>query len=175
MARVDYPDVSSPSGEVAETIQLIRDERGGRFPNLFKMQLHNPAIAAAWLRLGTAVRYKSALDDQTRELAICCVARITGAEYEWRAHSRLAREFGLTDAQLDALPNWRGSDQFDDRQRAVLTLADESTRSVSVEPATIEALRRYLPDNQLVELMVTVAYYNMVSRFLIGLAIDLEG
>jgi alkylhydroperoxidase family enzyme len=174
MARVDYPDTSSPSGEMADVIQLIRQERGGRFPNLFRMQLHNPAMARAWLQLGTAVRFKGQLDGQTRELAICCVARATGAEYEWQAHSRLAVQEGVSQAQLDLLPNWRGSDQFDARQQAVLGLADELTRAVKVQEATLAAARKHLPDNQLVELVITVAYYNMVARFLVGLEIDLE-
>src|SRR5436190_20914421 len=100
MARVEYPDIESP--ETQQMVEQIRKERGGRFPHLFHMQLYNPAIADGWLRLGTAVRFKSELDDATRELAICLVARTTGAEYECRAHRRIGHELGLSEASLGA-------------------------------------------------------------------------
>ena len=171
MARVEYPDVDSP--EAQQLVEQIRNERGGRFPHLFHMQMHNPAIADGWLRLGTAVRFKSSVDDATRELAICLVARTTGAEYEWRAHRRIALEQGFSEAALDAILDWR-SGEFDPRQRAILQLAEELTKNVSVNDATFDAVRQYLTPRQLVELVTTVAYYNMVSRFLVGLQIDLE-
>jgi alkylhydroperoxidase family enzyme len=171
MARVEYPNVDSP--EAQQMVEQIRKERGGRFPNLFRMQLYNPAITDGWLRLGTAVRFKGELDDATRELAICLVARATGAEYEWRAHRRIALEQGFSEAALEAILDWR-SGEFDARQRAVLALTEELTRNVAVQDPTFEAARQYLSPRQLVELVATVGYYNMVARFLVGLQIDLE-
>jgi alkylhydroperoxidase family enzyme len=171
MARVDYPNVDSP--EAQQTVEQIRGERGGRFPNLFRMMLYNPAIADGWLRLGTAVRFKSELDDATRELAICLVARTTGAEYEWRAHRRIALEQGFSEAALDAILDWRQG-EFDERQRAVLALTEELTKNVGADDATFQAAREHLNERQMVELVTTVAYYNMVARFLVGLQIDLE-
>src|SRR5436309_3121420 len=93
MARLEYPSIDSPDAK--EMVEEVRNQRGGRFPHLFHMQMYNPAIVDAWLRLGSAVRFKSELDDATRELAICLVARTTGAEYEWQAHSRIALEQGF--------------------------------------------------------------------------------
>jgi alkylhydroperoxidase family enzyme len=171
MARVEYPNVDSPESQAM--VEQVRKERGGRFPHLFHMQLHNPDIVDGWLRLGTAVRFKSSLDDATRELAICLVARTTGAEYEWRAHRRIAMEHGFSEAVLDAVLDWRNG-ELDAKQRAVLALSEELTRNVEVADATFDAARAHLTSRQLVELVTTVAYYNMVSRFLVGLQIDLE-
>lgn len=174
MARVAYPDIASP--EAQRVAERIKQERNGRLLNLFRMQLHNPSIAEAWLQLGSAVRFKSELDAATRELAICLVASVTGAEYEWRAHRRLALEEGVSEAQVGALPNWQAAaNLFDERQRVVLALAEALTRAVQVDDATFEAARAQLTPRQLVELVATVGYYNMVARFLVGLQIDLEG
>ncbi|HET6314927.1 MAG TPA: carboxymuconolactone decarboxylase family protein [Chloroflexota bacterium] len=174
MARLDYPDLGTANQAVLTAAERIKDQRGGRLLNLFKMQLHNPDIATAWLDLGSAVRFKSELDAPTRELAICLVARITGADYEWRAHRRIAVGEGFTEGALDAILEWRTSEAFDARQRAVLGLADALTRTVKVDDATFSAVREALPARQVVELVATIAYYNMVSRFLVGLEIDLE-
>jgi alkylhydroperoxidase family enzyme len=171
MARLEYP--ATDSADAQQMVEQVRKERGGRFPHLFHMQLYNPAIVDGWLRLGTAVRYKSELDSATRELAICLVARTTGAEYEWQAHRRLAAEEGFSDAQLDGIVSWR-SGQFTDKQRAVLALAEGLTKNVDVDDATFKAASAHLTARQMVELVTTVAYYNMVARFLVGLQIDLE-
>jgi alkylhydroperoxidase family enzyme len=171
MARVEYPNVDSPDAQ--HMVEQIRQERQGRFPHLFHMQLYNPAISDGWLRLGTAVRYKSELDDATRELAICLVARTTGAEYEWRAHRRIALEQGFSEAALEGILDWRSGD-FSARQRAVLALAEESTKNVAIDDATFKAASDELTPREMVELVTTVSYYNMVARFLVGLQIDLE-
>jgi alkylhydroperoxidase family enzyme len=171
MARVEYPPVDSP--EAQQMVELIRKERGGRFPHLFHIQLYNPAIVDGWLRLGTAVRFKSELDSPTRELAICLVARMTGAEYEWRAHRAIAVKEGFTEAQLDGILDWRSAD-FDERQRAVLALAEKMTRNIEVDDDTFESAKAQLNPRQTVELVTTVAYYNMVARFLVALQVDLE-
>jgi alkylhydroperoxidase family enzyme len=121
------------------------------------------------------VRFKGELDAATRELAICLVARTTNAEYEWRAHRRLAIEEGFPEGQIDGIANWRTNEGFDQRQRAVLTLAEEMTRSVAVADSTFAAVKAVLPPRQVLELVTTVAYYNMVARFLVALEIDLEG
>jgi alkylhydroperoxidase family enzyme len=43
-----------------------------------------------------------------------------------------------------------------------------------VQDATFEAANKHLTQRQMVELVTTVSYYNMVARFLVGLEIDLE-
>jgi alkylhydroperoxidase family enzyme len=173
MARVDYPTLDSP--ETQRVAERIKQERGGRLLNLFRMQLHNPDIAEAWLSLGSAVRFKSELDAATRELAICEVASLCRAEYEWRAHRRIAEQEGVSDQVLSALPNWQAAETlFDRKQRAVLALAQKLTDSVEVDDATFDAVREFLSPRALVELVVTIGYYNMVARFLVGLQIDLE-
>jgi alkylhydroperoxidase family enzyme len=171
MARLDYPPTDSP--EAQQMVEEVRRQRGGRFPHLFHMQLYNPAIVDGWLRLGTAVRFKSELDGATRELAICLVARLTCAEYEWRAHYRAALDEGVPEAQLQKILDWRSGD-YDAKHRAVLALAESLTRDVDIDDATFEAAQKHLNARQMVELVTAVAYYNMVARFLIGLRIDLE-
>jgi alkylhydroperoxidase family enzyme len=55
-----------------------------------------------------------------------------------------------------------------------LALAEQLTREVSVEDSVFDAVKQHLSPREIVELVTTVAYYNMVARFLEGLQIDLE-
>ena len=77
------------------------------------------------------------------------------------------------EATLDNILNWRNG-EFSEKHRAVLAFAEESTRNVTIGDATFDGVRPHLNPRQIVELMTTVAYYNMVSRFLVGLRVDLE-
>ena len=57
-------------------------------------------------------------------------------------------------------------------ERAALRLTLDMTRQVKVRPEIIEHARVPFGEQQLVELMGTIAGYNMVSRFLVVLGID---
>ena len=175
MARLEYV---IPDGEdresLAPLVDRIPQQRSGRLLNLYRMLLHSPPVADGWLHLGTAVRYQAQLDGHSRELAICRVGQLTGARYEWEHHLPLARREGISNEQLDALSAWQASDRFDARERAVLAYADAMTRDVTVPDQVFEALSAYFDRREIVELTATVAFYNMVSRFLVALEIDMD-
>ncbi|MGH2364207.1 MAG: carboxymuconolactone decarboxylase family protein [Chloroflexota bacterium] len=174
MARIPYPNLQGGDGEFQALVEQIKRERGGRVLNLYSMLLNSPPLAEGWLNLLTSVRYKSSLDGPARELAICEVASITQADYEWRAHARLAKQEGCSDEQLAALPNWRGTQLFDARQQAVLGYAERMTREVQVDDETFAAVRRHFNPRQVLELTVTIGAYNMVSRLLVAMQVDAE-
>src|ERR1700674_4160337 len=133
MGRLEYADIATAASDVQQLAEQIARERGGRLINLYRTLLLSPPVAAGCLRLGGAIRFESTLDAATQELAICCVAHLTGSEYEWRGHSRLARQAGITEDQLTSLPDWRGNHTFDARQQAVLGLTEQLTRNVEVD------------------------------------------
>ncbi|MFJ7216189.1 carboxymuconolactone decarboxylase family protein [Amycolatopsis sp. NPDC098790] len=167
MARLGYV---TEGGGVADR---IRRRRGGRLTPLDGMLLHSPALADGWNSLLGAVRGASTLPADVRELAVLRVAELNGAAYEWTAHEPVAREAGMTDEQLAAL---RGGDPsaLDGRQRAALAYTDAMTEKIAVEQPVFDALAAHFDEQQVVELSVTVAAYNMVSRFLVALEVGRE-
>jgi len=60
---------------------------------------------------------------------------------------------------------------FSPRQRAVLALTDAMTLDVQVPTPVMDEVRVHLDDARLVELVATIAAYNMVSRVLEALQI----
>jgi alkylhydroperoxidase family enzyme len=172
MARLPYPDVDRP--EIAPLVERIKRERGGRMLNLYRMLLHSPPMAEGWLTFFTAVRQKGVLSGRHRELAILRIAVINGADYEFKAHVPFALKEGLAQAQLDAIRAGRTPDGLTDADRAVLAYADSMTRQVHVPEEVFAQVRRELPERELVELTVTIAGYNCVSRFLEAIGVDHE-
>lgn len=168
MAHLPYPDLQSP--ELHPLVERIVAERGSVL-HLYQMLMHSPPLAEGWLGFLTSVRQRLALSGGLRELVIMQVAHLNGAPYEAEQHAPIALREGLSRAQLDALPQWQASTVFSPLQRAALRLADTMTRDVQVPAALMQEVRAQLDERQVVELVGTIAAYNMVSRFLEALQI----
>ena len=168
MARLPYADLNAP--EAAPLVEQIIAERGSVVP-LYQMLLHSPSIAKGWLNHLTGIRHNSSLAGDLRELVIMRVALLNRAPYEADQHAPIALAEGLSQAQLDALPDWPDTETFTPIQRAVLASKDTMTLNVQVEPAVFQDVRQYFDERLTVELTATIATYNMVSRFLEALHI----
>ena len=176
MPRIAYQpeDLTEP----AALVDAIRARRGGQLLNLDRMLLHSPPLAAGWNGYLKAVRTELALDPRLRELAMCVVASLNGAHYEFHHHAPEFLHAGGTADQVEALRQpeqaLRQTAIFDLTALAVLRLTIEMTRQVAVSEATFDAVHAALGDRGTVELVGVVATYNMVSRFLVALRIEPE-
>ncbi len=174
MARVSLIDENGHP-ELSDLIAKIRSARGGRLLNIYRMMLHSPAIASGWLELNQAVRNRTEVDGQSRELAVMRVAILNGVDYILRAHGpAYALKEGLTPAQVDALADWSASTLFNDEQRALLAYVDSMTRDIDVPDAVFAQLRAHYSERQTVELTMLIGAYNMHTRVLKALKIDPE-
>jgi 4-carboxymuconolactone decarboxylase len=174
MARVSLID-EQDHPEIAGLAARIRGARGGRLLNIYRMLLHSPPLAAAWLDFNSAVRFETAIDGQTRELAVIRIAILNRVEYLVRAHGpSYALKEGLTPAHVEALADWRASPLFDDRQRALLDYVDAMTRDIEVPDPIFSHLRDHYSEREVVDLTVLIGAYNMHTRVLKALAIDPE-
>lgn len=173
------PYRSEGDTEIEELVAMIRKRRGGDMLNLDRMLLHSPPYAKGWNSLLGAVRQDLELSPRIRELSICAIARLTDAPYEWHQHAPVFLKAGGTQAQLDALGDvpaaTRNATLFTEKERAALQMTIESTRDVRVDPKTFALVRGLFGDRQTVELVGTIAAYNMVARFLVALGVDEKG
>lgn len=156
--------------ELAAIEASIRAERG-EILLLYQVLLNSAPLASGWEQLLTAIRNRSSLPAQLRELVILRVAVLNRAPFEFEAHLPVARKAGISESKIDALQAEMIGDGFTPIERAVLTLTDTMTRNVQVSDAQFEPLRDHFDPRALVELVATVAAYNMVSRFLEALNI----
>lgn len=179
--RLPYtPDPPSPSTSQSD-LDIISRIRARRSPRplqaLDRTLLHSPPIADGWNSFLGAVRTQSTLPADVRELAISRVAVVNRAWYEWSHHAPLAVEAGVSQAAMDAVKDARGplklgekvSEELNDQQWAVLVLADEMTRNVTVSDETFDEVKKGWSEREVVEIVATVSCYNCVSRFLVAL------
>ena len=160
-----------------ELVAAIEARRGGALLNLDRMLLWSEPLARGWNVYLRALRQELSLSPFVRELAICVVARLTGAEYEFHHHAPELKEAGATDAQLASLgdPDAAATSVlFDDLQRAVIRFAIASTRDVRIPDAVFDSLNQHLSPQEMVELTAVTAAYNMVARLLVALQVQPE-
>ena len=177
MPRIPYRDEDDP--RISGLVAAIKARRAGRLINLDRMLLHSPPFAQGWNALLGAVRRDLELAPRVRELAICAVARLNRAGYEWYQHAPEFLAAGGRQAQLDALDDVDAAaadtTHFDEAERAALALTLEMTRAIEVAEATLQHARHAFGERQLTELVGTIATYNMVSRYLVALGVDEKG
>jgi alkylhydroperoxidase family enzyme len=77
--------------------------------------------------------------------------------------------------KFHALPEWRTSPLFSDRERAALAYVEEATRNKKVEDATFEELRKHFSERQIVELTFLNALENFYNLLNLPLGIEDDG
>ena len=174
MARVSLIE-EKDHPELADLIATIRKARRGELLNLYRILLHSPALAQAWMEFNNAARWKSELDGRLREIATIRIGHLCRADYIVQQHvPRLALAEGLTLAECDALTDWQASGLFSARERAALAYTDAVTRDLVVPDAVFAEVRRHFNERQVVELTVLIGMYNMHGRVFSALKIDPE-
>jgi len=143
------------------------------------MLLQSPPFAKGWNAFLGEVRTALELPPKLRELAMCTVAVLNGAKYEFHHHAPEFIKAGGTAKQIEVIQRIDKHDDdfslFNDVERAALMLTIEMTRNVEVSDATFATVKATLPNHQqVVELVGVIAAYNMVSRFLVALGVEPE-
>ena len=175
VSKTGIPYIDEAKAGPPDLIEAIRARRGGKLLNLDRMLLHSPNFTKGWNTMFAAIRGQLALPGKLRELPIMAIAVLNKADYEWVQHEPEFIKAGGTKEQLAALKTLKADPKlFDAAELAALQLTVEMTRDVQVKQATLDKVRSLLPDQQVIELVGTIAGYNMVSRFLLATGVETE-
>lgn len=156
----------------ADLLNAIKARRpGGKLIDIDRVLLKSAPLATGWNELMVRVRQEFSLSLEYRELIMLRVAWLNKAEFEWNVHYPAYLDAGGTAEKAEALRLSSGPHVFNDTETLLIQLTDQSTRNVVVEENVIGALKSLLSEKETVEAVATVAAYNMVSRFLVALAI----
>lgn len=168
MARLKYLDKS----DLAEKDQDLL----ARNINLFRALVHSPNAARAFSGLGGFIRHKSNADPRLRELAILQVGWLAKSPYEWSHHVKIGYDFGVTDDDIHALIDDTAGKptSLDETTKLVLKMAREMTLDGAASDATFAAVSAKMPNELVLDLTLTIAFYNAVVRVLATLQIDVE-
>ncbi|KAH7113797.1 4-carboxymuconolactone decarboxylase-like protein [Dendryphion nanum] len=163
-----------PEPEDHAIVQRVQQRRGDAgLLELDLSLLHAPPVADGWNSFLGAIRTKTTISTSIREIAICRVAVLNKAWYEWDHHAPLLRECqNMDEGCLKAVlqtPAHESVSILDEAHASVLAYADAMTLNVRVEDSIFQRLKQSFSDREIVEITATIAAYNCVSRFLVAL------
>ena len=142
--------------------------------NIFATLARHPKLMRDWLRFGGRVLYGGVLDARERELLILRTAHLCDAEYEWGQHTRIAREAGVTDEEIQRVPGGPDAEGWSEFDAALLRAVDELHTSARISDATWGVLASRYDEKQLIELPMLVGQYHLVAFTLNSLGVQLE-
>ena len=172
MPRVSYIE-EKDHPELSELIGKIKGGRGTLI-NIYKLLLHAPPLTATWLEFINATR-STKLGGRMRELAIVRIATSAQYPYALQQHvPNLAGREGVTEAECEALKDWRKSTLFNDRERALLAYVDAVQASPEVPDDVFANVRRHFDEREVVELTIIIGVYLMHHRVFTTLRVDVE-
>lgn len=116
------------------------------------------------------------LDPHLRWLAIQASAGAIGCSWCTDFGYYEGVQQGVDPRKVRDVPEWRSSDAYDDRERAVLEYAECATSTpAKVEEDLVRRLHIHFSDAEIVELASFVALENFRSRFNAGLGLHSQG
>ncbi|HEY6911411.1 MAG TPA: carboxymuconolactone decarboxylase family protein [Myxococcales bacterium] len=176
VTKTGIPYLTDEQAQPKELVQTIQSRRpGGKLLNLDRVLLHSPNFAKGWNTMFAAIRNQLSLPGNLREIAIMAIAVLNKADYEWIQHEPEFLKAGGTREQLAAIKKLKADPRlFKPEELAAFQLTVEMTRDIKPKQATIDRVRKLLPDSQVVELIGTISGYNMVSRFLLATGVEAE-
>ena len=143
--------------------------------SIFRVLLRNPKVAKQLNDLLITLIFQGQLDARLRELVIMRLGWCTGSVYEWTQHWRVARQLDIPEEDLLAVRDWQGSDRLGDADRAVLAATDEVLADGAISAATWALCEKYVGGpEELIELVVAIGNWRMISSVLRSLQIPLE-
>jgi len=142
--------------------------------NIFRVMAHGDGLLPAFSRFGGYLLSRTRLDPHLREIAIIRVGVLSGASYEVHQHMRIGRDLGMREALLAAIHDGPAAPALTEIERQVMALTDDIVAHVRASDATYDPLAAHLSAQEMQELVVTIGFYMLVSRFLETFDVEIE-
>jgi 4-carboxymuconolactone decarboxylase len=141
--------------------------------NLYRTLVRNPGVFRRWTPFAGKL-FAGKLPARDRELLILRTGWRTRAAYEWGQHVTLGQHAGLTDDEIERVKAGPDDERWTADDAALLRAADELHDTSALSDATWAALAAVYDERQLIEVIMVVGHYHMVSYLINGLGIQRE-
>ena len=118
---------------------------------------------------------KRRIDPRLRELGQTRAGYARGSQFVFSQHCKAAREVGLSEKQIAAIPSWSSSEAFSPLERAVLAYTDELILDGGrVSDGTFARLKQDLSDEEILELTYIVLTYDLHATLARALRLEYD-
>jgi alkylhydroperoxidase family enzyme len=170
VARLPYVTAEDAPEPVADALRQMPAQVG-----IVHLLAHAETCLRPFLRLGQAILTSLALAPDLRELAILHSARLSGVDYQWTQHERLALLVGVAGEKIDAVrAGVPDPAQFSPVERAVLAFTESVVRSGDAPDDVYREVAGHLSEREIVELTVAIGFYQMLGNVMNVTRVDPE-
>ncbi len=142
--------------------------------NLYSVLANQPPALEAFLGMSAYVRDGSSLDPGLRELTILATAHKLGQEYEVLHHTEAARRAGVPAEKVAAVGPGGSLDDLTEQERCAVEFARQVAATRKCTDDTFVLLSSMFSSEELVDLVVTTAWYHLCAAILGSLKVELE-
>jgi 4-carboxymuconolactone decarboxylase len=132
----------------------------------FNALLRSPEVADRVQKVGEYIRFQSSIPAPLNEMAILITGRFWGAQYEFWAHSRLARTAGLSDAIIEAIAEGRHPSSMSGDEGIVYHFCTQLFQDKAVSDVAFQAVVDRFGEQGVIDLIAASGYYSIVSMVL---------
>ena len=168
------------ANEANETLASVYRDLGikpGNVSNILKVQSLNPKALRDHLNLyATIMLARSGLSRAEREAVGVVVSAVNDCEYCVEHHVDALERYEDDEATIDTLRAADGLETLEPRLAAIARHANKLTSAPSaVTESDTEELRVVgLDDSDILDLTLTIGYFNFVNRLALGLGVELS-
>lgn len=125
----------------------------------------SPELLKSYTEL-THTLEKSSLGKPLVELINLRVSIINGCSYCLGMHSKSLRAGGETNSRIDQLAGWKVSDQYTEKERAVLDWTDSVTNIITsgTPDELFEGLKTHFSDKEISDITFAIITMNALNR-----------
>lgn len=164
--------------EIAEALARWMPPGSGLEPlTLFRTLYQHPQLGSRMRPLGAGILgTQSTLDPHEREILIDRTCARCECEYEWGVHvAAFGSAVGLAPAQLeDTASATADKTLWSERECALIRLVDELHETATISEGLWEQLVANWSVAQLLELIIVVGWYHLISFVANAVCVDLE-
>jgi len=165
---------SDATPDLMDKFQHYKNTRGF-IPNSILTMQRRPEIAKAFMKLNQAILYEGTVTEELKMLISLIASQAAGCRYCQAHMANLSYIYKASAEKIAAVWEWETSPLFSDAERSALTLAFKA--SVLPNEAAAEDFdraRKYFSDDELVEIIGSVALFGYLNRWNDTMATDLE-
>jgi alkylhydroperoxidase family enzyme len=151
------PDDSRPAPDVDHAV--------------FRTFIHHPDLFRVQSPFTQYLKNSTQLPVRHREIAILRSAWNCGVDDQWVNHTKIGLDCGLTQEEIDRIPEGADARGWTSEESTVLRAADQLQLHCRVDDDTWAALARQYDKRQIIELFVLVGNYRTLSYIQNGIGI----
>lgn len=173
MAAIDPLDRADLAGQ--EGVLALVEAAMGFVPRSMLTMARAPGLLEGFAGLAGAVSGMGQIDRGLAQLVANMVSNVAGCRY-CQAHTGAhANRAGVEAAKVAAVWEFESSDRFDEAERAALRLArDAGQVPNAVTEAHFTELARHYTEDQILQLVATIALFGFLNRWNDTMATTLE-